>query len=143
VLVRPIKPIDEDCLRDFFHKLSDQSVYLRYFRRLKSMPQRILQKSVDIDYSRDMAIVALYPPDSYQQHEIVGIAQWVSDPTVNGTGLPEIAFQVRDDWQGEGLGSFLCRKIFTIAKLLGIHKLKADVLSDNKYVKYFHDHTRN
>jgi len=132
VSVRPIKPTDEDRLRNFFHKLSDQSVYLRYFRRMKSMPQRILQKSVDIDYSRDMAIVVLYPPDAYQQHEIVGIAQWVGDVTENGTAPPEIAFQVRDDWQGEGLGTFLCRKIFTIAKLLGVDKLKADVLSDNK-----------
>lgn len=97
------------------------------------MPQRILQKSVDIDYSHDMAIVVLFPPDAYQQHEIIGIAQWVSDPTENGTAPQEIAFQVRDDWQGEGLGSFLCRKIFAIAKTLGVDRLKADVLSDNRY----------
>jgi RimJ/RimL family protein N-acetyltransferase len=132
VLVRPIKPVDEDALRRFFHNLSDQSVYLRYFRRLKSMPQRILQKTTDIDYSKDMALVMLSPPNAYH-HEIVGIAQWVSDPRENnGTHIPEIAFQVRDDWQGEGLGKFLFRKIMATAKLSGVLKVKADVLADNK-----------
>ncbi|KAL3925266.1 MAG: hypothetical protein SGILL_000524 [Bacillariaceae sp.] len=132
VLVRPIKPVDEDALRRFFHNLSDQSVYLRYFRRLKSMPQKILQKTTDIDYSRDMALVVLSPPDTYH-HEIVGIAQWVSDPREGyDDHPPEIAFQVRDDWQGEGLGKFLFRKIMKTAKLLGVPKVKADVLANNK-----------
>lgn len=135
VLVRPIKPVDEDNLRSFFHSLSDQSIYLRYFRRMKSMPQKILQKTADIDYSKDMAIVVLSPPDSHQ-HAIVGIAQWISNPR-EGTNrdVPEIAFQVRDDWQGEGLGCFLFRKIMEIAKILNVLKLKADVLADNKRMR--------
>lgn len=131
VLVRPIKAVDEDNLRNFFHKLSDHSVYLRYFRKLRSMPQRILQKTTDVDYSSDMAIVALSPPDAFQ-HELVGIAQWVSDPRENGHESPEIAFQVRDDWQGEGLGTFLFRQLLEIARKRGVDKLKADVLADNK-----------
>jgi acyl-CoA hydrolase/GNAT superfamily N-acetyltransferase len=131
VLVRPIKAVDEDQLRNFFHKLSDHSVYLRYFRKMRSMPQRILQRTVDVDYSSDMAIVALSPPDAFQ-HEIVGIAQWVSDPRIEtGTNIPEIAFQVRDDWQGEGLGSFLFQKLLEIARAQDIGKLKADVLAGN------------
>jgi GNAT superfamily N-acetyltransferase len=129
VLVRPIKPVDEDDLRVFFHNLSDQSVYLRYFRRMKSMPQKILQKTADIDYSHDMAIVILSPPDAFQ-HDIVGIAQWISDP--RGLNVPEIAFQVRDDWQGEGLGKYLFRKIMSTAKIMNVMKLKADVLASNK-----------
>jgi GNAT superfamily N-acetyltransferase len=130
VLVRPIKAVDEDILRSFFHSLSDQSIYLRYFRRMKSMPQKILQKTADIDYSKDMAIVVLSPPDAYQ-HELVGIGQWISDPREE-SNPPELAFQVRDDWQGEGLGSFLFQKIIDIAKDRGVHTLKADVLADNK-----------
>jgi GNAT superfamily N-acetyltransferase len=129
VLVRPIKAVDEDILRNFFHKLSDHSVYLRYFRRMKSMPQRILQKTADVDYSTDMAIVVLSPPDAHN-HELVALGQWISDP--RGGDTPEIAFQVRDDWQGEGLGSFLFERLLEIARGLGLSKLKADVLSDNK-----------
>ena len=51
VFCRPIKAaVDEDQLRSFFHKLSDRSVYLRYFCKLKSIAQRILQKTPDLDY---------------------------------------------------------------------------------------------
>ena len=133
VFVRPIKPVDEEQLRNFFHRLSDHSVYLRYFRKMKSMPQRILQRTTDVDYSKDMAIVVLSPPDS-PRFEIVAIGQWVSDPRiVDGTDdCPEIAFQVRDDWQGEGLGSYLFKRLIEIAKDLGVPKLKADVLADNQ-----------
>lgn len=128
VLVRAVKTTDEDNLRNFFHKLSDHSVYLRYFRKLKSMPQRILQKTADVDYSTDMAIVVQDCLDEYR-HEIVAIGQWVSDPR---GGLSELAFQVRDDWQGEGLGSFLFKRLIDVAKQQGIQHLKADVLNDNK-----------
>jgi RimJ/RimL family protein N-acetyltransferase len=124
VFCRPIKAVDEDQLRSFFHKLSNHSVYLRYFRVLKSMPQRILQKTTD---SRDMAIVVLYPPDAAQQ-ELIGIGQWVMD---NKDGVPEVAFQVRDDWQGEGLGTFLFSQLLAMCEAFGITQLKADVLGDN------------
>jgi len=131
VFVRPIKAVDEDMLRNFFHKLSDHSVYLRYFRKMPSMPQRILQKFTDVDYSSDMALIALYPHDS-SNPELVGIAQWISDPH---DGIPEVAFQVRDDWQGQGLGKFLFLRLVEISKFFGVSRFKADVLVDNKAMK--------
>ena len=127
ILVRPIKAIDEDLLRDFFHKLSDQNVYMRYFSKLRSLPQKILKQYSDIDYSKDMALVALSPPET-GHHEIVGIGQWILDET---DGIPEIAFQVRDDWQGEGMGAFFVHRLFKLGKLCGIKEFKADVLSNN------------
>jgi GNAT superfamily N-acetyltransferase len=39
---------------------------------------------------------------------------------------------VRDDWQGEGLGTYLFQRLVEIAKNVGLPKLKADVLADNK-----------
>lgn len=136
VLVRPIKAVDEDHLRDFFHKLSDQNVYMRYFSQLRSLPQKILKKFSDIDYSRDMALVALSPPDT-GHHEIVAIGQWIIDEE---DGIPEIAFQVRDDWQGEGLGMFFVKRLFQLALSCGIKKLKADVLDNNHNMNYVFEH---
>ena len=149
VLIRPIKATDEDQLRDFFHHLSDQSVYMRYFRKIKSLPQRILRKTADIDYSTNMAIVALYPPDN-AHGEIIGLGQWIAHEThnnsnnniggfvnaendfINSNGHdhrqeklsppPEIAFQVRDDWQGNGLGKFFFLRLAELSK--GEHKEK-------------------
>lgn len=128
VLVRPIKTIDEDILRTFFHKLSDHSVYFRYFRRLRSMPQLVLQKTADVDYASNMALVALSPPDA-RNPELVGLAQWVSESRAGS--VPEIAFQVRDDWHGEGLGSFLFRRLVDVARESGMKELTAEVLADN------------
>jgi GNAT superfamily N-acetyltransferase len=128
VFVRPIKIVDEGALRSFFHALSDRSVYLRYFRRLPSMPQRILQQYTDVDYTRDMALVVLYPPDSTQQ-QLVAIGQWISDLHDN---VPEIAFQVLDEWQGQGLGLYLFQRLVEISRFFGIPKFKADVLGQNR-----------
>jgi acyl-CoA hydrolase/GNAT superfamily N-acetyltransferase len=128
VFIRPIKAVDEDKLRSFFHKLSDQNVYMRYFTHIRSLPQKVLKRFSDIDYHKDMALVALYPPKTTQQ-EIVGIGQWIIDER---GGMPELALQVRDDWQGQGLGKFLFLRLIEMAKSYKIIKLKADVLSDNK-----------
>lgn len=146
---------DEDLLRSFFHKLSDHSVYLRYFRKMRSLPQRILQSFTDVDYSTDLALVALYPHDKDKgRQELVAIAQFitpavfrrpsVNDLTTSAAGgnraaadtsyyAPEIAFQVRDDWQGEGLGKYLFSRLVEASKSFGCFKqFKADVLADNK-----------
>jgi len=139
VFCRPIKVADEDMLRAFFHKLSNHSVYLRYFRVMDSMPQRILQKTSDVDYSNDMSLVVLYPPPdssntdpSSSSSELVAIGQWVADPRKDHSGRPEIAFQVRDDWQREGLGKYLFLSLVEISKAFpDCVQFKADVLSDN------------
>ena len=128
ILLRPIKAVDEDLLRSFFHKLSDHSVYMRYFSQLRSLPQKILKQYADIDYSRDMALVALYPPET-ANHEIVGIGQWIMD---DRDKVPEIAFQVRDDWQGEGLGHYFVERLFELGRSFQIRAFKADVLSNNE-----------
>lgn len=78
----------------------------------------------------------LHPPDAVQP-ELVGIAQWISEARssngeIDDDAPPEIAFQVRDDWQGEGLGSYLFQKLVERARALGLQNLKADVLGDNR-----------
>ncbi|CAB9530259.1 Acetyl-CoA hydrolase N-acetyltransferase GNAT family fusion protein [Seminavis robusta] len=146
VFVRPIKAVDEDLLRQFFHKLSNHSVYLRYFRKMESLPQRILQKYSDVDYSSDMALVVLHPPPSVRSSrtgsfssELVAIGQWIADPRPGAPvkAPPEIAFQVRDDWQGEGLGKYLFRRLVELSQTFeDLTRFKADVLADNRGMRH-------
>ncbi|MBF0287872.1 MAG: GNAT family N-acetyltransferase [SAR324 cluster bacterium] len=131
VLVRPAKAIDEDYLRDFFHSLSDHSVYMRYFKHLRTLSQQILQSYSDIDYAQNMALIALYPPET-ASHDIIGMAQWVSDARDR---VPEIAFQVSDDWQGQGIGKYLMFRLIEIAKAYGYIQLKAETLTSNHAMK--------
>lgn len=138
VFVRPIRITDEDVLRSFFHKLSDHSVYLRYFRKMQSMPQRILQQFTDLNYSSDMALVVLYPPPHPcgNSSELVAIGQWITDPR-DIHSAPEMAFQVRDDWQGHGLGKYLFLRLLELSKYFHEHvQFKADVLADNHAMRH-------
>ena len=61
VLIRPIRPEDEPLMMEFHEKLSERSVYLRYFQPLK-LTQRTaherLTRACFIDYNREMALVA-------------------------------------------------------------------------------------
>ncbi|MFA6034739.1 MAG: acetyl-CoA hydrolase/transferase C-terminal domain-containing protein, partial [Myxococcota bacterium] len=59
VLIRPIKPTDEPMEREFFYRLSPESVHFRFFSSLRSMPHEKLQKLVNVDYHDEMAVVCL------------------------------------------------------------------------------------
>ena len=60
--------------------------------------------------------------------EIVGVARYDVDPA---TRMAEIAFVVRDDWQGRGAGTLLLRRMGEIARARGLVGFTADVLASN------------
>lgn len=103
------------------------------------MPQRILQQFTDLNYSSDMALVVLYPPphpNGNFSSELVAIGQWITDPR-DIHSAPEMAFQVRDDWQGHGLGKYLFLRLLEISKYFHEHvQFKADVLADNEAMRH-------
>ena len=56
---RPIKPSDEDKMRDLFYRFSDQAVYSRYFTSIKTMPHKKMQEYVNVNYRWVMSIVGV------------------------------------------------------------------------------------
>jgi RimJ/RimL family protein N-acetyltransferase len=68
---------------------------------------------------------------------MIAIGQWISSPQPHLQGRPELAFQVRDDWQGEGLGKYLFLRLVEISQSFGgVMCLKADVLADNRGMRH-------
>ena len=61
--------------------------------------------------------------------EAVGLGQYVLDPSM---GYAEVAFVVRDDWQGKGLGMFLARDLIRIAQEKEVRGITAVVMPDNR-----------
>jgi len=124
--VRPIKPTDEEAWIDFFHTLSPQSVYHRFFGTRKGVPYRDVQYYMDVDYHERMALIAAIPHD--EREEIVAIARYELDI---GENWAEFAIVVTDKYQEKGIGKFMIRYLVKIAKSQGILGFTAEVMHDN------------
>ncbi len=125
-LVRPIKPTDEGLLREMFYRLSQETVYQRFFATRKYMPHENLQRFCTIDYDRDMTIAAVIPDGSGEQ--IIGWAMYTLDPQ---TGFAETAFVVDDAYQGQGIGTVLMRRLTEVAEARGLRGFTALVFTNN------------
>jgi acyl-CoA hydrolase/RimJ/RimL family protein N-acetyltransferase len=125
IVVRPVRITDEEALQRLFYGLSDESTYKRFLHYKRAHPHEEMQELVDLDYERNMALVACLPDDG----TIVGMSRYDVDPA---THLAEIAFVVRDDWQCLGIGTLLLRRMADIARDRGLAGFEANVLATNK-----------
>ena len=126
LLVRPIKPSDEEMMRRLFYSFSDESKFLRYFSNIKTMPHNNMQKYVSVDYQNVLAIVAVLQRGNTER--IIAEARMASYP---GEDVFDMAFLVDEDFQGKGIASFMLDYLIQIARERGIRNLTADVLSQN------------
>lgn len=124
--VRPLKASDEEALQDFFYSLSQESAYARFFAYKNVFPHGEMQALVDLDCEHNMALVVV--SEQGASSELVGMARYDVDPA---TRLAEIAFVVRDAWQGKGVGTLLMQRMSAIAKARGLAGFTADVLATN------------
>ena len=99
VRVRPIRPDDEARLLGLYERLSDESLYLRFFSPVPAPTAAHLERLTTVDYDQHMALVAQLGDD------IVAVARY--DRT--GGDEAEVAFSVQDDQQGRGLGHAAAR----------------------------------
>ncbi len=127
LFIRPIRPEDAPLFLDLFHALSPQSVYFRFFSAMKSLRHEMLAKFTQIDYDREMALVALLEDGDGEQ--MVGVARIILEP---GGREAEFAVLVRDAWQGRGVGAELLQRCLDIAKEWGLKKVNGIVLPENK-----------
>ena len=126
IFFRPIKPTDDSMLRDTMYACSERSIAFRFFKPLKEFPHRFVQEFTNVDYSKDMAIVALIQ-DTGGEH-IIGVGRYALNPL---TGRAEVSFIVRDDWHARGLGSRLLGILTDTARKRGVKGFEASVLSGN------------
>jgi acyl-CoA hydrolase/GNAT superfamily N-acetyltransferase len=126
ILMRPVKLSDEHLLKDFFYSLSSDSLYRRFISTRPDMHHERLQPFVVIDYTREMVILAVREHEG--QEQIMGMAQYTIDQT---THTAEVAFVVRDDYQGKGIGAELLTYVTYLAKKGGLLGFTAAVLMEN------------
>lgn len=127
ILLRPVKISDEPLLKEFFYHLSTDCMYNRFISTRTDMPHDRLQNFVVIDYRKEMVILAVINQDA--KETVVGMGQYIIDET---THTAEVAFVVRDDFQGRGIGAELLSYLTYLAKKRGLLGFTATVLMDNK-----------
>ncbi|MCL4430156.1 MAG: GNAT family N-acetyltransferase, partial [Chloroflexi bacterium] len=126
VLLRPIKPEDEPMWLEMFQSLSEESIRYRFFQMLKDTPHEVRVRYCNIDYDREMAIVAEIVENG--KRKILGVTR-LSIESDEKSG--EIAFLVSDYWQGLGLGTKMVDYVLDIAKEKGMESVHAIILQDN------------
>lgn len=126
VLLRPIKPEDEPMWLEMFQRFSEESIRYRFFQIISETPHEVRVRYCNIDYDREIAIVAELTENG--QRKILGVVRLSIEP--NGkTG--EIAFIVADPWQQQGLGSKMLDYMLEICKDKKLETVYGIMLHDN------------
>jgi GNAT superfamily N-acetyltransferase len=128
ILIRAITPSDRQELRDGFHRLSEQSVYLRFFQPKSDLTDDELTYFTELDFRRHTALVAILAEGGDELG--VGVGRYVVDEDDSSTA--EVAFVVDDAHQGIGVGRTLMRHLATVARGNGITAFRATVLGENR-----------
>jgi len=134
VRFRAIKPSDEEGMRHLFYRFSDEACYYRYFHSVRSMPHPKMQEYVNVDWSRDLSIVALVGEEG--KGRIIAEGRYLGIP---GSLLAELVFVVDENFQSTGIATYLYGMLIRLAKEKGLKGFTADVLFDNQaMMKVFH-----
>ncbi len=132
LLIRPIKPEDEEKHFAFFHSLSWQTNYYRFFSYRKKLTHEQITRFTQIDYDREMAIIALV--DENGKEKTIGVNRLAYYPQEDRY---EFALVVTDDWQGKGVGKILMEKLLHIARDRGIKTIYGNILAENNTMVQF------
>ena len=127
LFIRPIRSEDAPLLVKLFESLSPQSILFRFFSPLKVIPHRMLARFTQIDYDREIALVALCGPELNKK--MLGVARIITD--VYNRKNAEFSVIVGDSWQGKGIGAELLKRCLSISKERGIEKVTGVVLPEN------------
>jgi acetyltransferase len=131
VSLRPIHPDDEPLMAQFHQTLSGRSVYMRYFCSI-SLESRLaherLVRICHVDGEREVALVVDYTNNRTGEQRILGVGRLIKLEAQNEA---EVAIIVSDQYQKQGLGTELLRRLIQIARDQKLHRVSGELLRDN------------
>jgi acetyltransferase len=125
--IRPIRPEDAELERDFVHRLSEQSRYLRFMIGLHELTPSMLARFTQIDYDRELALIVVQPEPGGGERQI-GVARYVTLPDEETC---EFAIVVADEWQGRGVARQLFAHLIEVARERRIKVMSGITLREN------------
>ena len=124
--IRALQPEHADLEVRFGLALSPQSRYERFLGGGVKLTPELLARLVNVDFSRDAALIATVAFDGSETP--VGVGRYARTP---GEDTAEIAVTIADAWQGCGLGRLLLERVIDAARRNGVRELTGDVLATN------------
>jgi len=123
---RPLLPSDEFSYRNFFYSLQERTIYYRFFYKMRNFTHSVVQEQwASVDYRKNMSIIGLTQKGGHK--EIVAIGTYAEEEKHRA----EVAFVVREDFQGMRIGSYLLEELEKIARENAYKGFSATVLSEN------------
>ena len=127
VMIRPAKPVDERRIQEHFYTLEKADVVSRFFHEKAFFVREEMEGLSQIDYIRDLTIVAVVGEIGFGR--VVGVGEYLLDPAKN---IAEVAFSLSRDFQRKGLGKIILLKLAEAARENGILGLIAYTSPNNQ-----------
>ena len=126
VAYHAIAPENTSALQRFHHRLSERSIYLRFFAAKPELSDREAGYFTNVDGINRFALVAFDPE---REGEIIAVVSFDREGT---SERAEYAAEVEDSWQGRGLGLALTRRLVEAALKRDVRTFTAIVLPQNR-----------
>ncbi len=124
LLLRPVRPEDEELVREFFSRVSPDDLRLRFFAPVRDFGHAFIARLTQLDYARAMAFIAL----DESSGEMLGGVRIHADANYE---TAEYAILVRSDLKGHGIGWLLMQMILEYARAEGLRRIEGQVLREN------------
>ncbi|HEX6011051.1 MAG TPA: GNAT family N-acetyltransferase, partial [Geminicoccaceae bacterium] len=122
----PIRPEDIPAVKEVFDALTPEDRRRRLFSSMREIPDEFAARLTQIDYDREMVLVALDPGDPSR---FWGGARVAADAD---NRRAEYSVTVRSDKQGLGLGRTCLERVLDFAGKRGIEEVWGSVLAENE-----------
>jgi acetyltransferase len=131
VRIRHILPEDAGLLVDLYKQLSPETRRLRFLSPLPELPDEILwpeaMRLSNINPLVEAALIGIVCDSTPEQSiGVARLARYEADAAV-----AEVAIVLRDDYQGQGLGTQLFDLLLQVALVRGLKQLQAVTLAEN------------
>jgi GNAT superfamily N-acetyltransferase len=130
VTIRSIRPDDKSAVGAAFQRLSAQSVYRRFFSPKSTLTEADLKWLTEVDFEKTVALVI--DLDEGHRRTLIGGGRYVEYDSKDTVRTAELAFTVRDEFQGKGIGKLLMEHLTIIGRAKGVARFEATVLAENK-----------
>jgi RimJ/RimL family protein N-acetyltransferase len=124
IFVRPLRPDDDELVRDLLAHVSKEDLRLRFFDSIKEFSPQFIARLTQLDYARAMAFIAV----DEASRETLGVVRLHTGPSREAG---EYAILLRSALKGRGLGWALMQLIIAYGKSEGLKRIDGQILQEN------------